>query len=223
MKEASRARHTTRQPCVNLITQLPKELKSPLRRWVMEKGVELTAEYGRAFMVEVRTVLAEKGIADDQVWRRREMRKPMPVQKGDSCIGESRSRKDVSQPMMTRMSEDKANKGEYSSSEEEQVNLVRKQNKYRERIQTDKLQSGVNCYTCRKKGHVWKFCPDRRCAICGERGHARFRCPRVEPVAGSDMKRQPNEIIDRVYQVGSEEDAVTIEVKVKGVGECSFT
>ena len=64
-----------------MVTQLPRELKTPLRRWITEKGDELTDEDGRAFIVEVCTVLAEKGMMDDQGCRRIEVRKPMVVQK----------------------------------------------------------------------------------------------------------------------------------------------
>ena len=70
IKEAKRARHTTRQVCINLVTQLPRELKTPLRRWITEKGEELIEEECRAFIVEVRNMLTEKGMMDDQGWRR---------------------------------------------------------------------------------------------------------------------------------------------------------
>ena len=49
IKEAKMARHTTRQACINLVTQLPRELKTPLRRWITEKGEELTEEEGKSF------------------------------------------------------------------------------------------------------------------------------------------------------------------------------
>ena len=38
IKEAKSARHTTPQACINLVTQLSRELKTPLRRWITEKG-----------------------------------------------------------------------------------------------------------------------------------------------------------------------------------------
>ena len=43
-KEAKRAKHSTRQVCINLVTQLPKELKAPRCRWITEKVEELTGE-----------------------------------------------------------------------------------------------------------------------------------------------------------------------------------
>ena len=38
VKEAKRARHSSFQACVNLITQLPTEIQGPCKTWATEKG-----------------------------------------------------------------------------------------------------------------------------------------------------------------------------------------
>ena len=221
VKEARRAKHTTRQVCINMVTQLPRELKTPLRRWITEKGDELTDEEGRAFIVEVRTVLAENGMMDDQGWRRVEPRKPMVVQKvEDTGSSQSRSRGVSRKPIMMVDSMDVETKesGLYPSSEDEQVNIVRRHGAQNSKFHPGRRSNGMECYTCGKRDHGWKFCPDRRCAICGERGHTQVRCHKVNPANGGRPKGHPSGDRDRVYQVGSGEEAVTIKVRVKGQG-----
>ena len=120
-----------------------------------EKGNELTDEDGRAFILEVRTMLAEKGIADDQGWRRGEIRKPMIVHKVDGGIEVRNGPRREIRNTMVKRSEDTVTKEDNmdSSSGDEQVNLVRKQATRKERTQPEKQSSGMECYTCGKRGH----------------------------------------------------------------------
>ena len=169
MKEAKRTKHTIWQACINMVTQLPRELKTPLRRWVTEKGGELTDEEGRAFIVEVRTVLTEKGMMDDQGWRRVEPRKPMVVQKiEDAGSSQNRSRGVARKPIMMVDSMDVEAKesGLYPSSEDEEVNIVRRHGTQNSKFHPSRRSNGIECYTCGKRGHGWKFCPGKQNDFC---------------------------------------------------------
>ena len=60
-----------------------------------------------------------------------------------------------------------------------------------------------------KRGQGW-------CAICGEKGHTQFRCPKVKPGSWGNRRVPSGERRDRVYQIGSGEEAVTVKVRIKG-------
>jgi len=46
----------------------------------------------------------------------------------------------------------------------------------------------VQCYQCKKFGHVGSLCPERSCFICGKAGHIARKCPTPEKGA-SDKSR----------------------------------
>ena len=96
------------------------------------------------------------------------------------------------------------------------MKFIRRHGTQDRKSRPDKRSIGIECYTCGKRGHGWRVCPDRRCAICGDRGHTKFRCHKVNPTNWDRPRGQPSGDRDRVYQVGSGEEAVTIGVRVKG-------
>ena len=71
-REAKRADHTVLQACSSLILQLPKQIQQPAKGWLNERGEGFGDKEARGLMVEVRRLLAEKGIAADCGWRQRE-------------------------------------------------------------------------------------------------------------------------------------------------------
>ena len=69
-REARHAKDTTRQACINMISQLPDKIAASAKAWIEGKSEEISDEDNRVFMVKVRTLLTEGGFPIDYGWRR---------------------------------------------------------------------------------------------------------------------------------------------------------
>ena len=67
-KEAKLSRHTARQACTNMISQLPEKVATSAKTWLEARDGEIPYEEARKFMVKIRTLLVEFPI--DYGWRR---------------------------------------------------------------------------------------------------------------------------------------------------------
>ena len=56
VREAKRAKHSSLQASISLITQLPAEIQSSCKSWIADKGEELSAQSARDFIVKVRSL-----------------------------------------------------------------------------------------------------------------------------------------------------------------------
>ena len=204
VKEARRAGHTIRQACINMVTQLPREVQPACKKWLSEAEEEISDKDARVFNVKIRGLLVEKGIPLDCGWRHIES---------------------VKVALLEARNEDKSQPSESDSEPTLEVQAVG----FRERKQsTQAWRRDLECFTCGRKGHGWRQCRERSCNYCGQKGHSGSSCPKTADTRGTGTKYTQRGYKNKVLLVDNQyvpekpgkavdaEDSVTIRVKVAG-------
>ena len=159
-KEAKLAKHTTRQACINMVTQLPGKIAGPAKAWIEERDEDITDEEARKFMVKVRSLLVGGGFPVDYGWR-----KGLP--ENICTIG-------------NKGEEERSSMGDAEAhANQNEVQFVRSRPWGRGTPPRESRTGSFNCYYCKRAGHGWRDCPERMCNKCGKKGHDPFdtQCP----------------------------------------------
>ena len=204
VKEPRRAGHTIRQACINMVTQLPREVHPACKKWLSEAEEEISDKDARVFNVKIRGLLVEKGIPLDCGWRHIES---------------------VKVALLEARNEDKSQPSESDSEPTLEVQAVG----FRERKQsTQAWRRDLECFTCGRKGHGWRQCRERSCNYCGQKGHSGSSCPKTADMRGTGTRYTQRGYKNKVLLVDNQyvpekpgkavdaEDSVTIRVKVAG-------
>lgn len=106
--------------------------------------------------------------------------------------------------------------GDSNTDTPPKVAYVRGQAGFRRRGQNPRSRRVEGCYICGGR-HSWRFCPEKRCPACGEKGHILKDCT-VKRSSGEDRK------IWRIGQAGSMDTlAVVLPVLIKRRNSSSIT
>ena len=126
----------------------------------------------------------EKEVASDLGWRAAEPLKIMPV-------------KEVAE---ITMSDEETT----SETDERQIRTVRVYQRGSEksnRPRTPGRQNEFRCFTCGRKGHGWRKCPDNVCGNCGQKGHPQQNCWKQ---GNSNAPKGRRKEYPRAYVVGQD-------------------
>ena len=82
----------------------------------------------------------------------------------------------------------------------------------------------LQCYCCGSREHLIRYCPNKRCTICGTLGHRPSECPRKPKRSGGqrdagatftgERRETKTTVKNRIFLAQGDEDAVTIEVYI---------
>ena len=158
-----------------LASQLPKDIQSKLRDKVRDVDDDIDGVDGQELIRTVKRELTERGYLLDmgskdfeKVKRVAVLSKPIVAHPPQSPTAEDSTEP---QPPMNDMVA-------YSRSQTRSSHWTRQP-------RTRQSSSPVRgCYIC-GGSHAWKYCPEKRCPICGEKGHTLKECQRKGGSKGS--------------------------------------
>ena len=81
---------------------------------------------------------------------------------------------------------------------------------WRKQARDSEQQERRNCYICGGK-HFWKFCPEKRCPSCGQKGHVLKDCSKVHKKGKDDY----TVLVTDIEGLGAEL-SVLVEIKLNG-------
>ena len=155
--------------CVFMVSQTPAEIRPKLKEWIRSKEGDLAEDAALQFGMVLRKALAEKGIPTDHGCRVQHVREFSP----SSELGESGERSN-------------------DSSEPETIKVQQISRESRKREPKGK-PGRLQCYCCGSRDHLFRFCPNKRCSMCGRSGHKPADCPQKGVRTGDQKESRTND------------------------------
>ena len=195
--EAKRASLPNRHVCVVLTTQIPDEAQGAAKGWISAHSENLVSDKEtREFLKLIQTTLRQKGIALDHGFR-------IPVTDGKRCAVVNESQVENSERDIP----------ELCDSEVHRV-YTREQGKSSRRREDRPRYTEMICFTCGRRGHGYRACPERICDICRKQGHDAGQCVRSKP--NVDRYRGKNKVMVVDNDDKWDERSATVTVQVDG-------
>ena len=203
-------------------TQLPKEVYQKAKEWLVEKPEDMGEGEGTHFAVKLRKSFAEKGITMDRGYRDTGPERVIRVRASSSESEGSNTEeitKDSAKVNTFRQSDRfqrKSGTGE-PTKDSISVNAFRQSDRVPRKTRPGPGSQGTGCFTCGKFRHGWRYCPERPCGNCGQKGHWTSKCPKTSRKYDRydrNFKRED------AFSVNSNVKAVTLQVKM---GNCDVT
>ena len=201
-REAKRAGFTNRQVCVILTTQLPNRVQPGVKKWIKEREDNpVTDAQMREFIAAVQQSLRQSDIALDYGKREREEKatghckvidQDSPGDPGSSGSDSERKKLGVYKVRQA------GSKEHHRSGPRESL----------------RRYDDMSCYTCGKRGHGYRSCPDRICWKCHGKGHDATDCRIGVHVTTRSNKAKRRDYVNRIG--GCDEKSVSIAVKIRG-------
>ena len=180
--------------------QLPEGVHAATKGWISNHSENpVTDKETREFLKLVQTTLRQKAIAADHGARMggiTENSRCAVVSQGETTGAEC---KDIDQPDLEVYRT-------YAPGNGQIRNSGRRWTRYR--------QVDTNCFTCGKKGHGYRACPERICDVCRKLGHDARYCTSKNP--RGDRYRGKNRVSVVENTDRWDEKSATVTVKVNG-------
>lgn len=197
---AIRSHHTNKQVCTTLVTQLPTEVRTVAKVWVLGKGEDAVSDK------EVRKSL--------RIIQETMQQKVIPLGHGARVTEKVAVKRIELEP--PREESDNDNNDNTVTNEIIEV-LNTKGGRYGQTRRPYEPSEGFRegCYNYGRKGHGWRYCPDRNsCEYCGRKGHNVTQC-RDKRNAWRGSKHL-NKVLRTSESLEDDEASVTIVLKVNG-------
>ena len=166
--------------------QLPREVETKIKTMITDIEPDLGGEGGRKMLVNIKKELQEKGYSlecgsrnfdrIEKVAFLDDMKKEEP--NADHDPGSTRGETDSPNSRVAYVSNTAYNK---------QKNVRQKEQR-----------EMINCFICGKNHHM-RYCPEKKCVICGAKGHNVMECPNKFQAKRKDFSRRIYQVSDKYY------------------------
>ena len=169
-------------------TQLPKEVQNRIKDTAIALNDDLEHADAFKFIAEVKQILTDKGIALN--------------------LGNRSAVQGIN--LATLKEKEVTNMDDSESDSQDRVAYARGKQGWKRKPRPSEYQETRGCFICGGK-HPWRFCPEKRCPSCGQRGHTLRNC------TSSGKGKGSREVLNAEGPNSATELSVLIPVKLNGM------